>query len=125
MGHARSLDAGRIPAPMLDWVRAWLRDTDTMRNEAAMIVACGTRAGFDPRLEQDAHALGAVDVPCRVLIGTDDVVGGEPVARELVAALPRADVDVMPGAGHLPWLDDPALAARSIGRFVAGSALHG
>ena len=120
MGHARSLQADRIPAPMLEWVRAWLRDTDTMRNEAAMIVACGNRRdGFDPSLEQDEHVLGAIDVPCRVVIGTDDVVGGEPVARALAAALPRCDVEVMPGAGHLPWLDDPALVARSIAAFVA------
>ena len=70
----------RDPRPMLDWIRAWQRDTDTMRNDTAMIVACGTRTGFDPRLDLRTDELASIGQPCLVLVGTDDPVGGETVS---------------------------------------------
>lgn len=121
MGHGRSLAGGRIPAPMLDWVRAWQRDTGTMANDAAMIVACGTRRrGFDPALDLDDAALAAVTAPTLVVAGTDDPVGGEAVCRDLARRLPDARVEVLAGAGHLPWLDDPDGVAGLVSSFLAG-----
>ena len=108
LGHRRSLRAGSIPAEMLDWVRSWQRDTDTMRNDAAMIIACGTRrGGFDARLDLRPDELAAIRQPCLVLVGTDDPVGDDTVGRELAAILPSSRAVVWPDAGHLPWLDDP------------------
>lgn len=117
MGHARSLAEGTISAPMLDWVRTWQRDTETMRHDAAMIVACGTRRdGFAPELDLTASTLGAVQA-LRIQIGTDDVVGGPEVAARLASLLPDASVETWEHAGHLPWLDRPLETA-------AGAELH-
>jgi hypothetical protein len=33
--------------------------------------------------------------------------------------MPAAELVAMPAAGHLPWLDDPALAAAAVRRFLA------
>jgi pimeloyl-ACP methyl ester carboxylesterase len=115
MGHGRSLAEGSIPVAMLEWIRSWQRDTDTMRNDAAMIVACGTRrGGFDPRLDLTPDELRQVGAPCSILVGTDDPVGGEDVAANLASLLSDATVDVWSGAGHLPWLDDPVRAGAAI-----------
>ena len=71
-GHTASLQADRIPLPMIDWERSWQRDTDTMRNDAAMIKACGTlRGGFDDSLELSAADLARVTAPCHIVVGTD------------------------------------------------------
>jgi pimeloyl-ACP methyl ester carboxylesterase len=122
LGHARSLRAGRIPPVMLAWERAWQRDTETLRNDAAMIVELETRRdGFDTRLDVDADALRAVRSPCLVLVGTDDPIGAEPVARTLASSVPSATVEVFEGFGHLPWLDDPAVIAERVVAFVHGS----
>lgn len=119
MGHGASLAAGRIPPAMLAWARTWQRDTATMRNDAAMIVACGTRRdGFDPSLDLDDGDLARVVAPTLVLCGSDDPVGGEDVCRSLAARLPHATVEVFEQGGHLPWLDDPARAARLVSSFL-------
>ncbi len=115
LGQRRALDEGRIPGPMLDWELAWQRTTDTMRNDAAMIRACGTFLhGFDHSLDLSPDELAEVAAPVHVLVGTDDPVGGADVGERLVGALPRASLEVWDGAGHLPWLDDPARLASSL-----------
>jgi pimeloyl-ACP methyl ester carboxylesterase len=35
------------------------------------------------------------------------------------ATLANAEVEMVPGQGHLPWLDDPAHAAGVVTRFLA------
>lgn len=114
LGHGRSLAAGRIPAAMLAWTQAWQRDTDTLRNDAAMIRACGVRGRrFDPALDLGPDDLAEVKAPCLLLAGTDDPVGDDGVMRSLAGLLPDATLDVWEGAGHLPWLDDPERAATA------------
>ena len=118
-GHARSLAAGRIPEVMLAWIRAWQRDTDTMRHDAAMIRACGASIRhFDPALDLGEDDLQAVRAPCLLLAGTDDPVGGVAVMEQLARLLPVATVDAWEAAGHLPWLDDADRAAGAVTRFL-------
>jgi 2-hydroxy-6-oxonona-2,4-dienedioate hydrolase len=118
-GHRRSLDSQRIPAAMLDWIRAWQRDTDTMRNDARMILACGRwPGGFDPGLDLTPEELGAVRAPCLIVSGADDPVGGAEVTGRLASLLPDALIDVWDGAGHLPWLDDPRRGAAAVSGFA-------
>lgn len=123
LGHARALRSGTITPEMLAWVQAWQRDTDTMANDAAMIVACGTRAeGFDPGLDLTADDLGRVRARCHLVVGTDDVVGGEDVAARLVDLLPEATSEIWEGAGHLPWLDDPTRFGADLTDVLASAS---
>lgn len=120
MGHQQSLRMGTISPEMVDWVRAWQRDTDTMASDAAMIVACGTRAGgFDPALDLAPDDLARVEARCHILVGTDDIVGAGDTARHLAQLLPHATLEVWDGAGHLPWLDDPARFGAAVASFLA------
>lgn len=115
MGHASSLRHERIPTALLDWMRAWGRDTATMRNDAAMIVACGTwRGGFDPDLDLTVEELARIDVPVDLRFGMDDPVGGRAVAERLAATIPDATLDILPDSGHLPWIDDATWLAQGI-----------
>ncbi len=121
LGHRRSLDAGRIPPEMVAWIHAWQRDTDTLRNDAEMIIACGSwRGGFDPSLELRDEDLAAVAAPCLVLGGGDDPVGDAEVVEHLAGLLPRGRAETLPGGGHLPWLDDPGWVAQRLAPFLLG-----
>lgn len=114
-GHASTLEHGRITTPMLDWIRAWGRDTSTMRNDAAMIIACGTwRGGFDPSLDLTIDELTRIEMPVELRFGADDPVGGQAVGEQLAVALPNVQLHLLPDAGHLPWLHDPTWLAAGI-----------
>lgn len=115
IGHGKSLDADRIPQALHDWYLAMQRTTDTMRNDAEMIGRALPR--FD-ELRLTSDLLARVTVPTLCWWGADDTYGGEDVARHLVGLLPDAQLTMVPGAGHLPWLDDAVAAAAATTAFL-------
>jgi len=62
--------------------------------------------------------LGDLDVPVRVLWGQEDTWIPPDRASRLADALPRADVRLLPGAGHLVHLDAPVALAVELQRWL-------
>jgi 3-oxoadipate enol-lactonase len=62
--------------------------------------------------------LGDVGVPCLVMVGEHDLVNPPRVAAELAALLPRAQIVVLPGIGHMPHVEDQANFRLEIERFL-------
>jgi 2-hydroxy-6-oxonona-2,4-dienedioate hydrolase len=124
IGHGASLDAGRLSDTFMDWYLALQRCTDTMDNERRMIAPAGSAAGFDRRLTIPDEVLARVTTPTYFLWGSDDTFGGVEVAHRMVAAMPAAELEMLPQAGHLPWLDDPDHAARVVSDFLGAHDLH-
>ena len=121
IGHAASLEDGRISQELLDWWLALLRHTDTNRNEMRMSRTLGSlRHGLDRRLILSDGFLGTVRTPTHFIWGEKDPFGGEETARRLVDRMPNADYEVFAGAGHAPWLDELDRAAKSTTAFLHG-----
>jgi pimeloyl-ACP methyl ester carboxylesterase len=70
-------------------------------------------------------AMRAADVPSVVVMGDEDELVSLPEARRLAEALPRSELVVLPGAGHLTPMESPdAVTAALVGllrRVGAGS----
>jgi 2-hydroxy-6-oxonona-2,4-dienedioate hydrolase len=124
MGHGASLDADRIPQAFFDWYLALQRHTDTVRNDTRLVASLASPRGrWHPAVRLGDDVLGQVTVPTYFLWGADDTFGGEDVATRVVAAMPDARLEMLPDAGHLPWLDDADRAADAVTTFLAaGSA---
>ena len=118
IGHGKSIDAGRLPGDFGDWYAALHRHTNTMRNEFDMIHGARGPGGFDQSLAVSTEALSNVEAPTHFLWGEDDAFGGEEVAHWLVNSMPNASLEMIPDAGHLPWLDDPSYVAAETVRFL-------
>ncbi len=105
IGHGPSLDDGRITAQDLETYLALLQSTDTLRNELAMgralLSPLAGRRGFGLSDE----VLAAVRSPTHFIWGERDPFGGPDIARQVVARIPNATLEIVPRAGHAPWLD--------------------
>ncbi len=121
LGLRRSLQEGRIPQELVDCYVALLRDTDTLRNELpATRTLMSSRGGIDQRLLLTDAALAGVGAPTLLLWGENDPFGDAEVARGLVAHMPSAELEVLAGASHAPWLDDPVHVAARTAAFLHG-----
>jgi 2-hydroxy-6-oxonona-2,4-dienedioate hydrolase len=115
LGHGKSLDNGQILHGFLDWYLELQRHTDTNRNDAAMI---GRVLPARPALTFSNELLASTGVPTLFIWGEDDTFGTPDVARHMVSCMPEADLVLIPDAGHLPWLDEPALCAKKVAAFL-------
>ncbi|MFF4172476.1 alpha/beta fold hydrolase [Streptomyces sp. NPDC001744] len=106
------LFAGAQPA-IVDWAVQMVRTTDP----ACYIAACEALAVFDVR-----EALGRVDIPVLVLVGSEDQVTGPAEARTLVAGIADARLAVVPGASHLAPVEQPAAVTDLLVDHFAGTA---
>jgi pimeloyl-ACP methyl ester carboxylesterase len=121
-GHGPSLDAGRIPDVFFDWHVALIRNTETMRNERAMIRdAVIGEGGWRPGLPFEPAELAAIRQPLLYVIGTADPEGSVDYAESVVGMLPNAELSVLPDGGHMLWLDDAAHVGNAIRTFLDDS----
>jgi pimeloyl-ACP methyl ester carboxylesterase len=118
-GHGASVEAGRIPDQYLDWHVALMRETKTMRNERALIRATLGRGGWRPEVTFDVDELAQVQQPVLYVYGTGDPESTVDRVKHLVGMLPRAELHLIDGGGHLPWLDDPSQVGVRISGFLA------
>jgi 4,5:9,10-diseco-3-hydroxy-5,9,17-trioxoandrosta-1(10),2-diene-4-oate hydrolase len=120
-GHGPSLDAGRIPDEFIDWRVRVETDTDSMRHERDMVRAIVKGKSYRPGLTFDDAELAAIGQPTLHVHGTsDDAVGPADSRHRVADALPRGELRLFDGAGHMPWFDDPVGVAEGIGTFLAG-----
>jgi len=119
-GHGASVEAGQIPEAYLDWHVALMRETPTMRNERALIRATLGRGGWRPEVTFERHELAQLQGPMLYVYGTNDPESTVDRMRHLVGMLPGAELHLLEGGGHLPWLDDPSQVGARVRGFLAG-----
>ena len=65
------------------------------------------------------ETLPSIAAPTLVLVGAEDVLTPPSEAATMAAAIPRARLDVIPGAGHLANLENPAAVNAALRAFLA------
>lgn len=114
----------------------WLPDFAD-RERAPDHAAALLRAGFRPNYHVNAalnadwlryrqaedlgSRLASLDIPALVVHGAEDPRPST-IAERLAAALPRADLAVIPGAGHYPWVEQPDRFRDVLRRFLVQAA---
>jgi pimeloyl-ACP methyl ester carboxylesterase len=115
IGLGGALAAGRIGDEFFEWFRSIATDTDTIRNEIDSLPAVtNLRHGLNEDLLLSEELLGSIRRPIEFLWGGDDPMGGVDIAERFVAKIPGATLEVLDGAGHAPWVDDPERAAAFV-----------
>ncbi len=119
IGLGQALDSGRFTQEALDWYVALLRDTHTMRNDIkASPRLVSPIHGINERTLLSSSLLASIHAPTLFLWGELDPNGGSEIARRFADLLPHAELELMPAAGHAPWMDDPDHAAITTHTFL-------
>jgi pimeloyl-ACP methyl ester carboxylesterase len=118
IGLRRAVDSGRFGSVEMAWFLSLLRDTDTMRNENDAAPRIVTKRGFNEETLLPRVLLARVEAPSYFLWGDEDPMGGADIASAFVGLVPNAQLEVMPRAGHAPWMDDPDHVAERVGAFL-------
>ena len=96
-----------------------------LREEFSAIVSEFHPVGFRLMALSSAEAdtrevLGTIGVPTLVLWGGDDSRSPLRVAEQLQPAIPRAELAVIPNAGHLSNMEQPGAFNAHVRRFCLG-----
>ncbi|PRY34314.1 alpha/beta fold hydrolase [Umezawaea tangerina] len=83
--------------------------------EAAAVF--GSEGAYDP--DATRGALSGFDAPVLLLAGELDLAAPVPVVAEYAGLFPKAQFVTQPGAGHFPWLDDPASFTTTTAAFLS------
>jgi pimeloyl-ACP methyl ester carboxylesterase len=75
-------------------------------------------------LEAAGTRLGSLEAPALVLWGEDDPFLPTGFAHAYGAALPSAEVELVPGGGHWPWLERPEVTVRAAAFLDDAAAGH-
>jgi pimeloyl-ACP methyl ester carboxylesterase len=119
-GHGASLADGRIPDAFVDWRVALQRHTPSMRNERAGLRAIIGADGWRPSIAMADSELAAIHHPTLLLQGSADPTAPLALWERVMRVLPQGELQVVEGAGHQPWLDDPEAIGAGVSRFLRG-----
>lgn len=113
-------DAGRALAPFFygrwdEEAQAHRAAQDHQVNREAAAVFGGEGA-FSP--DETRAALARFEAPVLLLAGEVDLNSPVPAMAEVAGLFAHAELVVQAGAGHFPWLDDPAVFAASVAAFL-------
>ena len=120
-GLGRAIDSGAMDDVMLDWAHALFRHTDTLANEVRSSPKVFTPIrGQNVDLHLGDDVLSKLTMPVLFLWGEDDPNGrAATVGRSFSTRLPDAELVIVSGAEHAPWLDDLDTCVSQTRRFLS------
>ncbi|MFD9567281.1 alpha/beta fold hydrolase [Streptomyces sp. NPDC059994] len=95
-------------------------DVEQTNAEAAEVYA--SSGAFSPAAAR--AVMETLDAPVLLITGELDSGPLPRVAADIAELFPRAELTVLPGSGHHPWLDDPQGFTRTVTAFLEAGAVQ-
>src|SRR6185437_5740847 len=101
----------------------------TLSDEDLILIAKNNEAltlfGWQPYMHNPKlrNRLRRIPVPTLVIWGAEDRVVRDPYGRAFAAAIPGAQFEVIPGAGHLSYVEQPDMFIAAVKNFL-GNVCH-
>jgi YbgC/YbaW family acyl-CoA thioester hydrolase len=126
-GTARERGAAAVAESMLPKVLApatLAERPDIVERVRAMMAGTpvagmvGALAAMRDRAGSESLLPTLADIPTLVMVGEADTLTPPDQARAMAQAIPGAQLAIIPGAGHLPPVEQPAATTRSLREFL-------
>jgi pimeloyl-ACP methyl ester carboxylesterase len=85
----------------------------------ALLACCRCQAGQEQE-PKFTTLLGSIEAPTLVVTSDNDHLIPKELSELIAARIPGAKLVVMPGAGHIPFMEQPAQVVRIVLDFITG-----
>jgi YbgC/YbaW family acyl-CoA thioester hydrolase len=102
---------GSVPPDIIQAVRDMI-----LRTPVSGII--GALTAMRDRPDSTSLLPGLVGLPTLVVVGQEDVITPPAISEAMAAAIPEARLVEIPGAGHLPCVEQPVPTTRAILKFL-------
>jgi pimeloyl-ACP methyl ester carboxylesterase len=118
-GGARAVAAQMLPKVLAPAAQDGVRDRARRIMEAcpAKTIEYASLAMRDR--DDSTPMLSSIAAPTLIVVGADDAITPPAVAEEMRQAIPKAQLAIIAGAGHLSPMEQPKRVAAAIDRFLA------
>jgi len=119
-------DGDGAEALALSWPSYFADPASAHRAPPARLSDAAYAGGYEsmlkelPVLEQQ---LGTITIPVGFLAGAGSPMPVDLASRRTAHAIPNAWIEVVPDAGHFPWLESPGVVRSALDRLVSGRDL--
>src|SRR4051812_6793644 len=100
------------------WYGRWDKRIQSHAAGADHQMSLRANAGYMPSPDYDADSardsLKGINAETLIVVGDRDALTGAAVAEQFASMIPRAEVAVLAGAGHFPWVDEPESFSSSV-----------
>lgn len=104
------------------WYGRWDERTQAHAATGDQQMSLRANAGYLPGPDYDVdgvrQSLRSIRAEVLVVVGERDALTGVTVADRFADTIPKVEIAVVPGAGHFPWVDEPAAFARAVAQFL-------
>lgn len=84
-----------------------------------MVKTIVDRGRYTPGLVlEDAEIVG-IEQPTLMVYGTADPIGSVGIWRRFAGRMPRGELEVVDGGGHLVWYNDPGRIGARVAQFLS------
>jgi pimeloyl-ACP methyl ester carboxylesterase len=83
-----------------------------------MVCAIVRGKSYRPGLTFENAELAAIQPPTLLVYGTSDPVGSVDIWKRIAGVLPRGELHLVEGAGHMPWFDNSTRVVEEVGHFL-------
>lgn len=117
LGHSKTT-INRLPRIYWEWAVRLMADTPTQTNDGEAMKMTISPSGSHSDVTYNSEQLKAISSKTLLYWGDADPFGGTDVAEKLNDLIPKSQLTIKPGFGHLPWLDDPHGCASTLQQFL-------
>ncbi|HSZ13373.1 MAG TPA: alpha/beta fold hydrolase [Solirubrobacteraceae bacterium] len=111
-GALRAVSSGMSAAALAEY---WKGFADDQRRVAHLELY---RSGDFDKLVPYEGRVAALNLPALILWGAEDRFAGVAMARRFHAELPGSELEVLDGAGHFVWDDEPEISTAALVDFL-------